>query len=157
RPYGGDRYYEYEPRLRAGSTQSDRLYSEAAKWGSRGRGSRVRSRNRSQQTMKAILSETRVKPIGQMLRERGLVSEEDLTNALALQRERRDKLGKILIDLGYVAERDILLVLSQQLQTPVYDGEYPAVPIATDKLPYRFLKSFHLIPIHFEENVLSVV
>jgi len=107
--------------------------------------------------MKALGSQTAVKPIGQMLRERGLVSDEDLNNALALQKERRDKLGKILVDLGYVAERDVLTVLSEQLNTPVFNGEYPAVPIATDKLPYRFLKSFHLIPVHFAENVLSIV
>src|SRR5437667_10533442 len=107
--------------------------------------------------MKALFSQTAVKPIGQMLRERGLVSEEDLNNALALQKERRDKLGKILVDLGYVAERDVLLVLGEQLNTPIFNGEYPAVPIATDKLPYRFLKSFHIIPVHFAENVLSIV
>ena len=55
-----------------------------------------------------IASET--KPIGQLLRDRGLISEEDLKNALALQQERRDKIGRILIDLGYVAERDVLQV-----------------------------------------------
>ena len=58
--------------------------------------------------MKVLLSQAAsVKPIGQMLRERGLVSEEDLNNALALQKERRHKIGKILVDLGYVAERDM--------------------------------------------------
>jgi len=108
--------------------------------------------------MKVLLSQAAsVKPIGQMLRERGLVSEEDLNNALALQKERRHKIGKILVDLGYVAERDMLAVLSEQLKAPVFTDEYPAVPVATDKLPYRFLKSFHLIPVHSAENVLSIV
>jgi len=49
--------------------------------------------------MKTLLA-TETKPLGQLLRERGLVSEEDLKNALTLQQERRDKLGRILIDLG---------------------------------------------------------
>src|SRR5262245_23177258 len=107
--------------------------------------------------MKVVLSQTARKPIGQLLRERNLVSEEDLNNALALQKERRDKIGKILVDMGYVAEREVLSALSEQLNVPLFDGEYPAVPIETDKLPYRFLRSFHLIPVHSEDNVLSVV
>src|SRR5215475_3506892 len=108
--------------------------------------------------MKVLLSQTAsVKPIGQMLRERGLVSEEDLNNALTLQKERRDKIGKILIDLGYVSERDITLVLSEQLNTPVFEGEYPAVPVLSDTLPFRFLKTFHLIPVHFADGVLTIV
>ena len=96
-------------------------------------------------------------PIGQMLRDRGMISEEDLNNALALQQERNDKLGRILVDLGYVAERDVLAALSEQLKTPLFTGEYPAVPIEGEKLPYRFLRAFHTLPVHLENNVVSLV
>jgi general secretion pathway protein E len=105
--------------------------------------------------MEAVLTEKKL--FGQLLRERGLISEEDLENALALQRERKDKLGRILIDLGYVAERDVLSVLSEQLQVPLFQGEYPAVPIEAARLPYRFLRAFHTIPVHLESGMLSVV
>jgi general secretion pathway protein E len=97
------------------------------------------------------------KPLGQMLLERGLISEDDLKNALALQQERKDKLGRILIDLGYVAERDVFSAVSEQLQVPLYRGEYPAVPIEPTKLPFRFLRTFHVIPVHIESDVLSLV
>ena len=106
--------------------------------------------------MKALLA-TETKPLGQLLRERGLISEDDLKNALALQQERRDKLGRILIDLGYVAERDVLTVLSAQLKVPIFDGEYPAVPVEPASLPFRFLRAFHAVPVHVEDNVLSLV
>ena len=96
--------------------------------------------------MRALL-ETATKPLGQLLLERGLISEEDLKNALALQQERRDKLGRILIDLGYVAEREVLNVLSEQLKVPLFTGEYPAVPLDAAALPYRFLRAFHAIPV----------
>src|SRR5436309_58205 len=66
----------------------------------------------------SLASET--KPLGQLLRERGLISEDDLENALALQQEKPDKLGRILIDLGYVAERDVLATISDQLKVPVF-------------------------------------
>ena len=102
-----------------------------------------------------LASET--KPLGQLLRERGLISEEDLKNALVLQQERTDKIGRILIDLGYVAERDILAVVSDQLKIPIFDGEYPAVPIEADRLPFRFLRAFNVIPVHLENGVLRIV
>jgi general secretion pathway protein E len=106
--------------------------------------------------MKALFT-TDTKPLGEMLRLRGLVSEEDLKSALTLQQQRKDKLGRILIDLGYVAERDILTVLSEQLKIEIFEGEFPAVPIEPSKLPFRFLRTFLTIPVHLESNVLSLV
>jgi general secretion pathway protein E len=106
--------------------------------------------------MKTLLA-SEVRPIGQLLLERGVVSDEDLNSALALQKERAEKLGRILIDLGYVAERDVLAVLSEQLKVPLFTGEYPAVPLEAANVPYRFLRNFHAIPVHLEENLLSVV
>src|SRR5881296_3584176 len=103
----------------------------------------------------SLASET--KPLGQLLRERGLISEDDLKNALALQQEKPDKLGRILIDLGYVAERDILATISDQLKVPVFGAEYPAVPIEPDRLPFRFLRTFNVIPVHLENNTLTLV
>jgi general secretion pathway protein E len=106
--------------------------------------------------MKALLA-TEAKPLGQLLRIRGLISEDDLKNALALQQERKDKLGRILIDLGYVAEREVISTLSEQLKVPVFIGDYPAVPIDGARLPYRFLRAFHTIPVHLESQILSIV
>ena len=103
----------------------------------------------------SLASET--KPLGQLLRERGLISEDDLKNALALQQEKPDKLGRILIDLGYVAERDVLATISDQLKVPVFGAEYPAVPIEPDRLPFRFLRTFNVIPVHLENNILTLV
>ena len=103
----------------------------------------------------SLASET--KPLGQLLLERGLISEDDLKNALALQQEKPDKLGRILIDLGYVAERDVLATISDQLKVPVFGAEYPAVPIEPDRLPFRFLRTFNVIPVHLENNILTLV
>ena len=105
--------------------------------------------------MEAAVAERKL--LGQMLRERELISEDDLKNALTLQKERKDKLGRILIDLGYVAEREVVSVLGEQLKVPVFNSDYPAVPIEPARLSHRFLRSFHVIPVHVESNVLSLV
>ena len=54
--------------------------------------------------------------LGEILMERRQITQEDLDRALELQRERGDKLGKILVDLGFVAQRDVLCALAEQLQ-----------------------------------------
>ncbi len=94
---------------------------------------------------------------GEMLQDRGLVSREDLASALSLQKESSERIGKILIDLGFVAERDVLSVLSEQIERPLFEDEYPTVPVEADRLGYRFLRSATAVPVHLEEGVLSVV
>ena len=106
--------------------------------------------------MKALLEFDR-KLLGELLAERGLISPEDLNNALSLQEDRPDRIGKILTDLGFVSERDVLSVLSAQLDVPLFREEYPAVPIEAEKLPYRFLRSWKALPVHLEDDVLSLV
>ena len=54
-----------------------------------------------------------------MLIERKKIEVEDLERALELQRERGDKLGKILVDMGLIAQRDVLAALSEQLDVPL--------------------------------------
>ena len=81
--------------------------------------------------------------LGELLIERQQITEEDLERALELQKERGEKLGKILVDLGFIAMRDVMAALSDQLNVPlvVIDGP-PAVSPETEKLSPRFLRQF---------------
>ncbi|MEQ1947372.1 MAG: type II secretion system ATPase GspE [Bryobacteraceae bacterium] len=95
--------------------------------------------------------------LGEILIERRLISTEDLDRALELQRERGDKIGKILIDLGYVAARDVLSALSEQLQVPVLalDGP-PAVSPETETLSPRFLRQFKCLPVALQDHTVTL-
>jgi general secretion pathway protein E len=92
-----------------------------------------------------------------MLLERQLVTAEDLERALELQKERGDKLGKILVDAGFASARDVLGVLSEQLQVPLVsiDGP-PAVSPETEKLSPRFLRQFRCLPIALQDSSLTL-
>ena len=80
--------------------------------------------------------------LGEILIDRKLITTEDLDRALELQKERGEKIGKVLVDLGFVAARDVLAALSDQLGVPVVTfDDRPATSPETEKLPPRFLRS----------------
>jgi chromosomal replication initiator protein DnaA len=54
------------------------------------------------------------KPLGELLIEQRLITQNMLDQALALQKQRQIPLGKILLQLGYVTEEDLNTILSKQ-------------------------------------------
>jgi len=97
------------------------------------------------------------KLIGQLLIAKNLLSPQELQNGLALQRERREKIGRILLDLGYLAEKDLMTVLSEQHKAPLISvSELPVAPLEVEKLSSKFLKQFNVLPLDLKENVLTV-
>src|SRR5579863_3185764 len=95
--------------------------------------------------------------LGEILIQKHLITGEDLDRALELQRERGDKLGKILVDLGFVAARDVLTALSEQLQVPllVLDGP-PAVSPETETLSPKFLRQFRCLPVMLHDHTVTL-
>src|SRR5579864_8419789 len=95
--------------------------------------------------------------LGEMLIDRRQITAEDLDRALELQKERGDKLGKILVDLGFIAMRDVLAALSDQLGVPLVtpDGPPPASP-EIDGLTSRFLRQCRCYPIAMDDSVLTI-
>jgi len=95
--------------------------------------------------------------LGEILIERRQITQEDLDRALELQRERGDKLGKILVDLGFVAQRDILSALAEQLQVPVLSIEAPpAVSPELETLSPRFLRQFRCFPVTQHDHTVTL-
>jgi general secretion pathway protein E len=93
--------------------------------------------------------------LGEILIERKLITEEDLTRALELQKERGDKIGKTLVDMGFIAMRDVLAALSDQLGVPLVSIEGPpAVSSETDALSPRFLRQFRCLPVGREDHTV---
>ncbi len=64
---------------------------------------------------------TGAEPFGELLVRRGLVSEEDVAQALIVQQESGKRLGETLVDMGALNERELILVLADLLHMPVVD------------------------------------
>jgi len=86
--------------------------------------------------------------LGELLLERKFITSDDLERALEIQKERGEKLGKILVDLGFAAQRDVLATLAWQLNVPLVtlDGPLLVTP-ETEKLSARFLRQSRVLPI----------
>ncbi len=95
--------------------------------------------------------------LGEMLVARGLIEPEDLDKALEIQRERGEKIGKILVDLGFVATRDVLAALSEQLGVPLasIEGPPPVTP-ETEGLSPRFMRQCKFLPIALQDSTLTL-
>lgn len=59
--------------------------------------------------------------LGDLLVEHGLISNEQLMQALAEQKRSGHKLGRLLVERGYVKEDKVLELVSRQLQIPYID------------------------------------
>ncbi len=91
--------------------------------------------------------------IGELLVQKGVVSQDQVRIALIEQKRNRDHLGKILVRLGFATEAVILDVLGgalgQQkadLSKVVVDGE------AIGMIPKDLARRFHILPLTFEAN-----
>src|ERR1700693_640830 len=95
--------------------------------------------------------------LGEILIERRVITAEDLGRALELQRERGDKIGKILVDLGFVAMRDVISALSEQLQIPVVvlDGP-PRISPETETIPPKFMRQFRCVPVALHDHTVTL-
>ncbi len=97
-----------------------------------------------------------MKKIGELLVERGKISERDLERTLLAQSEMGDMFGQVLVKLGLVSELDFAQVLSEQLAIPLYtSSDYPEEPIALDGLSLDFLFSNALVPVRAADDGLT--
>ncbi len=95
--------------------------------------------------------------IGEMLIEKGVLAQDDLDRALEIQKERGDKLGKILTDLGFVAPREVLLAISEQLDIPLVSAQdFPSVLPDLERITPRYMRQFHFVPLTLENGVLTL-
>jgi len=93
------------------------------------------------------------KKLGEYLLEAGLVTDQQLKEALRRQRQTKEPLGHILTRQGMVSEADICQVLHQQLGLPIVDLESVAIDEQVIALLREDLAKKHTaIPIELENR-----
>ncbi len=95
--------------------------------------------------------------LGDALIQEGLINEEQLQQALALQKKSGKRLGAVLVEMHLVTEHDIVQILSKQLKIPFIDlSNYLIDPVIAKLVPEHIAKRHMLIPINKVGNKLTV-
>jgi type IV pilus assembly protein PilB len=100
----------------------------------------------------------RLKKIGKVLTDAGLITDEQLDKALLIQKSSRRRLGKVLIELGYIEEAQIANALSSQFSIPLVDCS--KVSVSRDVLAYvpqSVAEKNIILPIECTDKKLTVV
>ncbi|MBF0483090.1 MAG: Flp pilus assembly complex ATPase component TadA [Candidatus Omnitrophica bacterium] len=97
-------------------------------------------------------------PLGKMLIERGIITQENLDAALRKQKEKGGLLGAILIELGFVTEEKIFLpVLAGQMGVDFINlKEMNIPPQVIGKVPAKSAMYYKIIPFDIKDNVLHI-
>lgn len=100
---------------------------------------------------------TRGKRLGDILIDAGLITSEQLSNALELQKSTGKKIGEVLIEEGIVDEKRIIEVLEFQLGIPHIDLEKHFIDVEVTKLISENLaKRYGAIPVKKDSRRLWV-
>lgn len=97
------------------------------------------------------------KRLGDILVESGIISQEQLEQALQEQKKTRLKLGDHLLQTGYITEQQLIEILEFQLGIPhVTLYRYRLDPSLSSIVPEELARRYSLIPLKKEENKLTV-
>jgi type II secretion system protein E len=97
------------------------------------------------------------KKLGELLCERSYISDNSLQYALVQQQTRKERLGRILIDLGYVTQKQLVETLSAQAGIDHVDLEDVSVPQEVVSLvPAELVSKYNLMPVSRQNGRLVV-
>jgi type IV pilus assembly protein PilB len=93
------------------------------------------------------------KRLGDMLIEEGVISREQLEQALSIQQKQHQRLGVILVDLGFTDEVTIAKLLQQQLNLDYIQLSGIFIdPLIVGLVNEQLLRKHIVIPFEFSKN-----
>ena len=97
--------------------------------------------------------------IGEILTEKGYVTEEQMSQALVYQKEHRDKrVGQILMELGFVTEKQVLEALADRLHLQIVNVAELQVDLkAVGLIEKELAEKNNLLPVKVEQEVMTLV
>ena len=86
--------------------------------------------------------------LGQLLVTSKMITEDQLKEAISLQRREGGRLGRNLIKLGYINEEKLVSFLSKQWGVPAVNlSEYKIDPSVIKIIPYEIVRKYLIIPV----------
>ncbi|MDD3615025.1 MAG: GspE/PulE family protein [Lachnospiraceae bacterium] len=95
------------------------------------------------------------KRLGDMLLSVGLLTDEQLNQALAIQKESKDRLGQVLIKNGFITESQLIEALRLQLGIDFIDlSSYSINPEMVEELPKNIARKYGVVPVRVDKDKL---
>jgi|Deesub1362A_J573_1020465.scaffolds.fasta_scaffold00013_153 type IV pilus assembly protein PilB len=86
--------------------------------------------------------------LGQMLVAANIITEEQLKQALSLQKKEGGRLGTNLVKLGYITEEKLVAFLSKQFGVPAINlSDYKIDPSVVKLIPQEMAKKYMIMPV----------
>jgi len=99
----------------------------------------------------------RRRPLGQILVDLGILSDEQLKELIVAQEARGEPLGSIAVDLGYITEQQLSQALAEQSGMAMIDlDEVSISPAVLEMIPEMMANVYKVIPVRFRNNQLTV-
>ena len=97
--------------------------------------------------------------IGEILEEKGYVTGEQMSQALAYQKEHREmRVGQILMELGFVTENQVLEALANRLNLEIVEVSQIQIDLKAVGMISRELEEKNLfLPVSLKGKVLGLV
>ncbi len=97
------------------------------------------------------------KRLGELLIERGVITNDQLEKALEEQKNSRGLIGEVIVSLGFAREEDIVYALSVEYGFPYLPLEnYDISPEVVKLIPAQVARQYFSIPIDKIEDTLSL-
>ncbi len=98
-----------------------------------------------------------MKQLGSILLEEGVLTEEQLMDAIDEQQQRGQSLGRTLVELGLITEADLVKGLAKQVGMDFVDlTDYPVDTAAVALIPPQVCRRHTALPIALENNVMTL-
>ena len=95
--------------------------------------------------------------IAETLLEKGLLSHEQLSEAVALQKAEGLRLDRAVVQLGFLSERQMLTIMAEQLHLPMVDlSDFVIDPDTLRLLPSKVIYRKRLLPISRQNGTLNI-
>ena len=95
--------------------------------------------------------------LGQVLINRGLITREQMDEALREQKSSGGFLGGILIKLGYISQDELFSIYAEQLGVEYVKLKNRVISSAViEKVPAKFASHYKLIPLDLKDGILTI-
>ncbi len=103
------------------------------------------------------MADVKRKPLGQILKEMRLVTESQIQEALAIQKQRGGVIGKILINLGYISDAEVNAALGKQAGMEVVDlDELDIPPEVIERVSPSVASTYRIVPVAVRNGKLII-